>query len=1205
MTREERERDLLEHLADVFLEDVGLHESRGPTPAVLDDEEFARIALDLELVDETQLADARAALQESPGPRLWDQLERDGVLDIGDVLSVFRFHGELCSYSSRTVGRYLVVERLGQGASGRVYRAIHQDLLKHVALKILTLGEDAPRSVAERFRREAATAAGLQHPAIVGVHDVGVDGDLHYIAMDLVEGVTLADWLGAEPGRDALLATLEEVARAVGFAHAEGVLHRDLKPQNVLVQPDGSPVVVDFGLARAQSDATLTRDGAVLGTPRYMAPEQIRGEVQSLTPAADVYGLGVVLHECLAGELPFAQSDAGLPVVPKGTPRLGKRACARLGPGLAAVCAKCLEPDPRDRYPEATELAQELARVRAGLPVKARPLTALSSLARRLRRRAWSVTAVAAATVLLALLGFFGWELLERNRRLEYAGDVKTAYTVLRARLEPWLDEAEELRYGEADQARRAVLLEEVQQALAGTDDVTGVGEAYEGWVRFLVREPDAGERLVSLREAHPRNPFPALVCAWTHLRAYADAARWPADEEVLLHPIPREGVEPVFRETEAMRALLARAALDLERARASDIWNELSELRWVEDLARGFEHYARGEFELAVRHLERVGGYNDLPFEPALILSFAHTRLGDLEGAFAALEPLVRRRPEHATAKRALAAFYKRRAVGALRDHGGGREDLQAARELVEELSPDPSADLALANLDLALGLARGRRGESGAGDFARALPVFERVLDERPDDFSALGGLTQCLVNLGGTEGLERAVATSERMLELQPENVGALELRIGVELMNLKQRVGSLEVEDLDDLEHRIVQAQETLGPQPTLKFYLLSVHLLRADRAARGGGDPVPWLERSAEVAREVYSSAPQFHRARFMAWWAESYLPVGSRPPLDGLLTEARELRIPFTDRGEPSPFDPQIAQRLEQLARGAGAGEPVVDLLALACEVFGDLAGASPAGLAWQERRLRIARTLAELDPEEGRRWQREAFEATRALVEAGSEGVDWTDVLSAAARAVASGADDLVSAAQEAGEEALRSGEPGACVHLLRCWVAGTAGDDELAATERELLVAAGASGGRPNCLEAVNDFGWRIARRADLGRGDYVRALAGLELVLELDPENGAALNTTGVLLYRGGEFARARQVLGRAAELNRRGRATVHPADAAFLALCAHELGDASEARRWRAVFEEGVEDWGLVADPEIRGFAKELQTALGGS
>jgi tetratricopeptide (TPR) repeat protein/tRNA A-37 threonylcarbamoyl transferase component Bud32 len=1206
MTRDDRARDLLEHLADVFMEDVGLRDSQEPTPAVLDDEEFARIAMDLGFVDAAQIEAARVALGEHSELRLWDQLERVGALDIGDVLSVYRYHSELCSYASRTVGRYLVVERRGQGASGRVYRAIHQDLLKHVALKILTLGEDAPRSVVERFRREAATAAGLRHPGIVGVHDVGVDGDLHYIAMDLVEGVTLDQWTGKEPGRDAILAVLENVARAVGFAHEEGVLHRDLKPHNILVQPDGRPVVVDFGLARAQSDATLTRDGAVLGTPRYMAPEQVRGEVQSLTPAADVYALGIVLHECLAGERPFTESDAGLPVLVKGSPRLDDRVRALLGTGLAAVCAKCLEPDPRDRYADATELAEELERVQAGMPVKAKPITALMSLARRLRRRAWTVVGATAAVALLVLGGVLGWELLERNRRLEYAGDVKTAYTVLRARLEPWIDEAEELRYSEADEGRRAALFEGVRLARTGVDDSTGVGEAYGEWVRFLVREPDASERLKAVRDAHPQNPFPALVCAWTHLRAYADAVRWPADEEVLLHPLSRGGESPVFMETEAMRVQLAAAAQNMERARASGIWNELSELSWVEDLALGFEHYAQGDFEAAIEHLERVGGYNDLPFEPALILSFAYSRRGDLEGAFKALEVLVQRRPEHATAKRALAAFYKRRAIDDLRSKGGGLDDMQMARGLMFELSSDPSTDAKVAYLDLVIALARGRRGESGIEEFNRALPVFERVLEQHPDDFGALGGLSQCLVNLGGEERLARAAEISERMLEMRPDHPPSLELRIGVHLMTLKERRGQLEDADLDDLDQRIVQAQERIGPQPTLQFYRLNLYLLRAQLAARQGEDLAPWLERTAEVGRELYANEPEFHRALFMAWWAESYLPLERRPAVGKLLQEVRELRTPFTERGVPSPFDPQLAQRLEQLASSAEDPEEVADLLALACALVGDLARVSPPGLPWQERRLRLANNLARVRPDEALRWRREEFEAARVLAAEGDGSTRWTEVLGAGARAFAAGVDDILQVTLEAGEEALRSGEAPATVHLLRAWLLTASGDDEGGA--QELAVLTGLADRGPEFearLGELNEFGWGVAIRPGGAAEGYARALAALELVTGLDPENAAALNTAGVLLYRVGEWERAMEVLVRSAELNSGGRSVSHPTDTAFLALCAHELGLAAEARRWSEELREGIKTWGLEDDLQTQGFLAEVETALGGS
>lgn len=1190
----EETRDLHDHLAEVFLQDVGLNAGPSATPAALDDEEFGRIAIDLGLLSEQDLESARRAADATPGLRLWEQLTQSDVLDVGDVLSVFRFHSELCSYSSRNIGRYFVVERLGEGASGRVYRAIHQDLLKHVALKILNVQEDAPRSMVERFRREAATAASLRHPSIVGVHDVGVDGDLHYIAMDLVEGSTLSEWLATHPERDERLRVLEESARALGHAHREGVLHRDLKPQNILVREDGVPIVVDFGLARAATDATLTRDGAVLGTPQYMAPEQLRGEVTDLTPAADVYALGCVVYESLVGESPFSMSDAGWPVAPVVAPRFSAEARAHLGDALHTVCLQCLDPDPRYRYANAEELADELARVRGGMPVLAKAPSTWSAALRGVRRRpGWVATAVLLLAILV-LGAKFGVELVEENRRLAYAGDVKTAYTVLRAQLQPLLAEAESVRYAEDVDERRAALLTRAKSVTEATADETGVAIAYFEWMRWLVREPDAAERLVEIRESHLANPFPALVCAWSHLREYADHAQWPADDEVLLHAIPRVASVDQFTETPEMKRLLQAALGDLGRARETEIWQSVPELRWVEDLGLGFAHYAEGDFDEAIAHLERVGAYNDLPFEPSLILSFAYSRRGDLDAAFDAIEPLLQRRPDHVTAARALASFYKRRAIRAQREHGGGIADLRESRRLLREISTNADSDVSLANLDLAIGLARARLGEDASEDFRRSVPVFEAGLEADPDDFGALGGLSQALMNLGDEQ---RAGELCDRMIAIRPESSAAFELRVGIAIMTMRARVGkeAITVEELEDIELRITQAEERFGSQPTMLYYRVNYSLLRAALAPTLDEDLQEWLQNAADGAARLREAAPDFQRARFLAWWTSTYIDEERRPSLTELFTEVVAVREPFERRGQRSPFDKQIAQRLEQLA---GTAEDVSEravVIEYAYELLKQQAAAEPGRAEWQTACARLASTAAELMPERARDWGRLGFEHAYAEAALEGEGADWSAVLEAGVKAFIQGEEDVLARTRDASQRATAARDRSGGASFWTLWLARA--NDEAAPEVEEIRRL------RSTHAMSCNDFCWRVARESDLSAATYQRALSGMQLLAEHTDATGATLNTTGVLECRVGAWSDARATLQRSQLLNAAGRGISHPADAAFLAICSHELGESAEAERWRQEMEAGIEAWGLQEDPESRAFAAEVRARLG--
>lgn len=1187
-------RGLHDHLAEVFLQDVGLRGQPPETPAPLDDEEFGRIAVDLGLLQEQEVQELHEA--KPSGRRLWEHLTKIGRFDVGDVLSVFRCHAEVCSYSSRNVGRYFVVERLGEGSTGRVYRAIHQDLLKHVALKILSVDASAPRSMVERFRREAAIAAGLRHPSIVGVHDVGADGDLHYIAMDLVDGQTLSAWLRESPEREERLRVLEETARAVGHAHEAGVLHRDLKPQNILVRKDGTPVVVDFGLARTSTDASLTRDGAVLGTPQYMAPEQVRGEVSTLTPSADVYALGCVLYESIVGDRPNSISDAGWPVLGSHELKIPEAASQELGPSLEVVCLKCLEPNPRYRYRNGAELADEIARVRGGVPVQAKALTAWSMFGRSLRQRFALVALIVIAAVALGFGLRWGAQLIEENRQLEYAGEVKTAYTLLRAQMQPLLAEAETLRYSTQEDARKAALIERAREMTARIDDETGVAQAYLLWLSWLVRTDGAGEALVELREAHAENPFPALVCAWSHLRDYADSARWPADDEVILHAIPSPSSNPDFVETESMKGFLRQAIGDLSRAQQTEIWQRVPELRWVEDLSHGFAHYAESDFEGAIRHLERVGAYNDLPFEPSLILSFAYSRQGQLEEAFEAIEPLVERRPGHVTAIRALAALHKRRAIHAQREHGGGLEDLAEAKRLMTSISSEPETDMALANLGLFIGMGRARLGEDASDQFRAVIPIFEAVLEEDPREFGALGGLAQALTHLGDATSLSRAAELAERMVELKPSHAAARELGIGVALMTMKARAGRtrIEIPELEDLEQRIIQAEELVGAQPTLLYYRISYFILRGALSPQFGEELQPWLDKAAEGAARLRELAPDFQRAHFLAWWTRSYRDEQHRgAPLE-LLEEARRLREPFVARDQRSPFDVQIAQRLEELAGPISDRSERLELTVYAYEVLSMQAAAEPERLEWQRRCERLASAARELDATRTGLWGRRRFEHRERMTQLSAASFELGDVLAAGVETYVYGDESVLERCFEHAARLAESSETRASARLWSLWLRRAQGDTSTDEQEIEAPT--------PEQSMLINDIAWRVARVPGQPETAYRKALVGMRILDEHHPANGAFLNTIGVLHCRLQAWEAAVEALTRSEEINARSAGTSHPVDAAFLAIANHALAREEEARGWLARMETGLERWALAADQESLSIALEARQAL---
>jgi photosystem II stability/assembly factor-like uncharacterized protein len=265
-----------------------------------------------------------------------------------------------------------ILGELGQGGMGVVYRARQVNLNREVALKRVLSGAHAHAEETARFRREAEAVARLQHPNIVHVYDIlEADGCL-YCSLELVAGGSLDRRLAGGPLPPHAAAELVEVlARAMHHAHQRGVVHRDLKPANVLLTADGTPKITDFGLAKRLDQTTQhTPDGAMLGTPSYMAPEQARGDVKAIGPATDVYALGVVLYELLTGRRPFRAATLydALQEVVSQAPTPPSRINAGVPKELEAVCLKCLEKEPARRYASAAELADCLRQFLLQLP---------------------------------------------------------------------------------------------------------------------------------------------------------------------------------------------------------------------------------------------------------------------------------------------------------------------------------------------------------------------------------------------------------------------------------------------------------------------------------------------------------------------------------------------------------------------------------------------------------------------------------------------------------------------------------------------------------------------------------------------------------------------------------------------------------------------------------------------------------------------
>jgi formylglycine-generating enzyme required for sulfatase activity len=291
---------------------------------------------------------------------------------------------------------------------GVVYKARHLALKRTVALKMILAGGHAGPAELARFRLEAEAVARLQHPNIVQVFEAGEADGHPYCALEFVAGGNLACKIRGKPlpAREAAR-LVEALARAMQLAHSRNVVHRDLKPGNVLLAADGTPRITDFGLARqTDSDSGETQSGAVMGTPAYMAPEQASGRAHEAGPAADIYALGAILYECLAGQPPFKGRTLveTLDQVRTQEPVPPSRLRAGVPRDLETICLKCLRKEPEQRYASAAEMADDLVHYQQGEPIRARPVGRLERAGKWVKRNP-AVTGAAAAVALALALG--------------------------------------------------------------------------------------------------------------------------------------------------------------------------------------------------------------------------------------------------------------------------------------------------------------------------------------------------------------------------------------------------------------------------------------------------------------------------------------------------------------------------------------------------------------------------------------------------------------------------------------------------------------------------------------------------------------------------------------------------------------------------------------------------------------------------------
>src|SRR5437870_4053339 len=318
----------------------------------------------------------------------------------------------------RDYGDYELLEEIGRGAQGIVYRARQKRLNRTVALKVIGLGQWATQAHLKRFRLEAEAAASLDHPCIVPIYEVGERDGSCYFSMKFIEGGQLDEVAKRQAMslRDAAQ-LIAKLARTVHHAHEHGILHRDIKPGNILIDAKGEPHLTDFGLARlVETESTVTRTLEVLGTPSYMAPEQAAGNNSQLTSATDVYGLGAVFYQLLTGHPPFAGGTTyeTVRMVLETQPRQPRLCNPKVDRDLETICLKCLEKEPAKRYASAEALAEDIERFLRNEPIRSRRSSQLEHVWRWCKRKALVASLIAALTIVVAI-GLAG-ALLELRR---------------------------------------------------------------------------------------------------------------------------------------------------------------------------------------------------------------------------------------------------------------------------------------------------------------------------------------------------------------------------------------------------------------------------------------------------------------------------------------------------------------------------------------------------------------------------------------------------------------------------------------------------------------------------------------------------------------------------------------------------------------------------------------------------------------------